>query len=217
MSVGKIEAVLFDFDGVLVDSQAASFAWLSQVISEYGYRKPREEDYREAFGMDRRDAIKHLTKEESERKIDGMMEFAKANERSYPVDMVRLYDLEVDTLKALSGRYKLGVVTNGGRSAVERFFNGANVENLFSVVVAREDVINPKPDPEPLLVAAKKLGIAPEKIVYVGDYDVDAIAGHAAGVKVIGFSKDGVEGADANVLEFKEIPKAISKLEKDLF
>lgn len=212
--MAKIEAVLFDFDGVLVDSQAASFAWLCQIMSKYGYQKPRMEDYKEAFGMDRRDTIKHLTKEESEGRLDEMMEFAKANESGYPVEMVRLYDREVDTLISLSKRYKLGVVTNGGRSAIERFFERVNVKNLFDVVVTREDVAKPKPDPEPLLVASKRLGINPERCVYVGDYDIDVIAGHAAGMKVVGLSPGGIDGADEDASSFADIEKSVEVLGK---
>ena len=215
--MGKIEAVLFDVDGVLVDSKLANFEWLSRVMSEYGYPEPKLEDYLPVFGASRRGTIKHLTNVDSEDELEKMMDFAKSKEGEYPTGMARLYKDETETLAKLSRVYKLGIVTNGSRISVRRFFEKADVEEYFNTVVTSEDVTRIKPDPEPLLAAASKLGVNPKNAVYVGDLDVDVMAGHAAGMKVIIFSKQSVEGADASVTEFKEIPKELTKLEAALF
>lgn len=69
-----------------------------------------------------------------------------------------------------------------------------------------------KPDPEPLLLAAQKLGVKPEETVYIGDVENDLKAAHAAGMKVILYSKDKPEDADAYATSFEKLPSIIGAL-----
>jgi HAD superfamily hydrolase (TIGR01509 family) len=206
----RIKAVLFDMDGVLVDSEEANFRWISSVIEEYGgYPKPKREDYVPAFGSGRHNVIKSLTKEGSEEKIDKMVAYADTKREGYPTDLLKVTDGVVEVLKKLKGDYKLGVVTSAHRYSLERVFSIIDIKKYFDVIVAREDYTHVKPSPEPLRVAAIRLEINPKDIVYVGDRDVDVTSAHAAGMKVVGFSKERIDGADANVSTFEEIPLMI--------
>ncbi len=211
--MGLIKTVLFDVDGVLVDSKDANFAWLSSVITEFGYPKPKKEDYEAAFGMDRHDTLKALTKENSEARIRQLAALARSKNDSFPLEMLKVRAGEVEVLEKLSKAYKLGIVTSSSARSVRRLFAIADIRKLFAAVVTRDDYGEPKPSPEPLLVALKKLGISPENAVYIGDTSIDVIAGHAAGIKVISYSEGGLEGAEANVSTFEEIPHALEKLD----
>lgn len=209
----RIEAVFFDMDGVLVDSKEANFAWIASIVEEYGYQRPRKEDYVPAFGMDRHDTIKLLAKEQSEEKIRELMALANLRNDAFPLGVLKVPRGEKRVLERLSKSYKLGIITNGQPQAIERLFAVADIKNYFSVIITRNDFTKPKPDPEPLLIASKRLGINPKRAIYVGDLDVDVGAGHAAGMKVIGFSENGVDGADANASSFGELPVLLNRFE----
>jgi pyrophosphatase PpaX len=60
-----------------------------------------------------------------------------------------------------------------------------NLAPFFEIIVTMEDSPRHKPAPDPLLVAAQKLGIAPNEAIYVGDADVDMLAAYAAGMSRI--------------------------------
>src|SRR3989344_3730409 len=111
-----------------------------------------------------------------------------------------------EVVKGLSKNYVLAIVTNRIRNSVYEAPALKKLKEYFVVVVAYEDTVNHKPDPEPLLLAAKRLGTRPEKTVYIGDVENDVRAGKAAGMKVIIYSKDKVPGADAYATSFRELP-----------
>ena len=88
----------------------------------------------------------------------------------------------------------------------------APLEKYFKVDVSYEDTINHKPDPEPLLLAAQKLGVLPEDCVYVGDVENDVVAAKAAGMKSILYSNDKLYNADANFSSFSKLPELIKSI-----
>ncbi len=205
-----IVAVLFDLDGVLQDSKQANYAWWKSFLESNGYKMPTIEQFGMVFGGDRQTMLAALSREKSKKKLDELLKLTY--QHPYPVDLLKPQEGEVETLAKLSKSYKLGIVTNGHKTSVERLFKVVDIEKYFSVMVTREEIVNIKPSPESLLLATSKLGIAPNAAIYVGDNDVDIAAAHAAGMKAIGFSEYGIEGSDANVATFPEIPKAIKAL-----
>jgi pyrophosphatase PpaX len=86
-----------------------------------------------------------------------------------------------DTLERLraEGR-RLGVVTAKRRSTVELAFEHLPLGHLFDAVVGGDETERHKPDPEPLLLAAERLGASPAETVYVGDSPFDVRAAKAA-------------------------------------
>ncbi|MGH3000350.1 MAG: HAD family hydrolase, partial [Gaiellaceae bacterium] len=88
-----------------------------------------------------------------------------------------------DALKRLQadGR-RLGVVTAKRRQTVELAFQHVPLGHLFEAVVGGDETTRQKPDPEPLLLAAERLGASPDETVYVGDSPFDVRAAKAAGM-----------------------------------
>lgn len=77
--------------------------------------------------------------------------------------------------------FTLGIATNGPSQVTKDIFNVLGIYGLFSVIIGSEDAVNPKPAPDLLLAACKKVNIPPSSTVYVGDQIVDAEAAEAAG------------------------------------
>ena len=77
--------------------------------------------------------------------------------------------------------FSLGIVTNGPTAITKELLKILKISDLFDVVAGSEDTPNPKPSPDLLLVACKRVGVNPSEAVYVGDQSVDAEAAGAAG------------------------------------
>jgi pyrophosphatase PpaX len=82
-----------------------------------------------------------------------------------------------------SGR-RLAVVSSRRRDALVAGLETARLRDYFPVVVGLDDVSEPKPSPEGLLLAMRRLGVGPERAVYVGDNALDVEAGRRAGTTV---------------------------------
>ncbi len=90
------------------------------------------------------------------------------------------------TLRRLKTGYRLALVTTRDRETVMRFLHRNGWQGLFDAIVTREDVRRLKPHPEPVLLAARRLGLAPHDCLMVGDTAVDIQAGAAAGARTVG-------------------------------
>ncbi|MCX7854339.1 MAG: HAD family hydrolase, partial [Caldilineales bacterium] len=90
------------------------------------------------------------------------------------------------TLQRLKPTYRLALVTTRDREAVGHFLQRNGLADLFDAVVTRDDVRRLKPHPEPVILAAQRLGLTPQECLMVGDTAVDIQAGGAAGARTVG-------------------------------
>ena len=89
-------------------------------------------------------------------------------------------------LGTLLGRYKLAVVTTRARPQAMAFVQRARLEQYFSVVVTRQDVIRMKPSAEPVRKAAAMLGVPVQHCIMVGDTTMDILSARHAGAYAVG-------------------------------
>ena len=80
---------------------------------------------------------------------------------------------------------RLGIVTAKRRITVDLAFNVVPLRHLFDTVVGGDETERHKPDPEPLLLAAERMGVRPEDAAYVGDSPFDIRAAKAAGMRSV--------------------------------
>jgi HAD superfamily hydrolase (TIGR02253 family) len=122
-----------------------------------------------------------------------------------------------ETLNKLRAQgYKLGIVSNGRRLKAAMRLNAAGLDGFFNVVIGWEDTGKKKPEPEPFLMAAQKLGVEPGECMMVGDWPEKDLAGaQAVGMKTCwakyGSRFEGV-GADIFLDDFSEISGAVGIL-----
>jgi N-acetyl-D-muramate 6-phosphate phosphatase len=91
-----------------------------------------------------------------------------------------------EMLHKLAAHYPMCTITTGGAPRVERFLEHFGVRDLFKVVVGSQTTRRMKPHPEPLLYAAKIMGIDPRACVMIGDTTIDMRCGRLAGAQTVG-------------------------------
>lgn len=101
--------------------------------------------------------------------------------------------------------YLVGIVTSKRVSLATKSLKAHGLYDLFACVNGAEDSEGHKPDPDPLLQAAKKLGVSPSRCVYVGDSPYDLQAAHAADMPCVGVSWGKFFGRDTLLEEMPSV------------
>jgi len=89
-------------------------------------------------------------------------------------------------VRASSQKYDLAIVTTRNRADTHEFLEQFDLEDCFKAIVTRQDVRRLKPHPEPVVHAARALGVSPQECIVVGDTTVDVRAGKRAGALTVG-------------------------------
>lgn len=206
-------AMIFDMDGVLINSAHTAYRVRSRLLAGHGIDlnqvpDPHNESHKAASMRDLLAAVHSHTGIE----ID-QAEFSKASV-SAMYEALRSEQAEPGLLALLESLRTQGVplaIASGGRSeSVQKKLEILGIANYFKVIVTASDVANHKPHPEPYLEAARGLEIAPERCVAIEDSVAGVIAGKAAGCTVIGLtlhneSNRPVPGADIKVATWSEL------------
>lgn len=184
---GAIEAVLFDFDGVLVDSEPVHFDCWNEILKPFGLSLNWGDYARDCIGVSDRAMIGAICR------VARREDLFDAIWRQYPRKKELFRDRMRQTvpmpgpvrqmlLDGLAGR-PLALVTSSGRLEVEGALATAGVRQAFQVVVTGEDVRHLKPSPEPYQTAAAQLGI--RQALVVEDSVAGVASGEAAGFEVL--------------------------------
>lgn len=172
------EAIIFDFDGTLVDLDRFIESYTRNFLAENNLPTPP--------------ILKEFYKEINAGTVDvdpSLIEKFKADWKESMVRDIPLIEGVEETVKSLKERrIKLGIVSTGYTERLNRILEAKGLRDYFDVLVGKEDVENQKPDPEGILKAIQGLNIDPRKALYVGDNKVDVIAGKAAGAKTVFFT-----------------------------
>lgn len=199
-------AVIFDIDGVLIDSFEASLKFFEDIMRHTGHPLPTAKKFGSVFHMTLRDALREVMGSADEEEVQRVHDISRGRIVPYPVSLIKYPDGMYEVIQELSRAYLLGIVTSRGRAVVYEAPKLAELQSYFKVAVSSEDTEHHKPHPAPLFLAAARLGVAPEECVYVGDAKTDVLAAHAAGMRCIAYSKVPVEGADETTSLFTDLP-----------
>ncbi len=178
--------VIFDMDGVLVDSSEAHFAAWSRLGEEIGVPHPRA-IFESTFGMHNRQIIPlwvgdRIGADEVERLSDRK----EAMYRDVAAGTLKPLDGVVDLIRSLAGAgFALAIGSSGPRPNVDLVLGILGVRELFQALSTGEEVRHGKPDPEVFLKAASKLGLPPSHCAVIEDAPQGVQAGLAAGARVI--------------------------------
>jgi len=193
MQTLRCAAVLFDFDGVIVDSTAAVARQYTRWALEHDLDP--EAILRTAHGVRTEEVIRQAAPH-----LDALEETIKIERREAEDSGVRIMPGAVDLLNSIP-HSKWGIVTSGRRALVSARLQRLSIP-APSVLVTAEDVTQGKPAPDPYLRGAALLGVKPAKCVVVEDAVAGIRAAHAAGMRVISLPStyDASSLAEADVI-----------------
>ena len=177
-----LRAVLFDFDGTLVDSYPAITASVNHVRASYGLPPLPVDEVRRHVGRGPGYLLTHTVP-------GGNLERDEARYRAHHPSVLRSgthllpgASEIIPTLKTAG--FLLGICSNKPVAFTRQLLDYFHLTEFIDVVLGPEDVPNPKPAPDMLAAALARLGVRPEEALYVGDMTVDIQSGRAAGVRV---------------------------------
>jgi beta-phosphoglucomutase len=178
----EFDAILFDFDGVLLDTEPVHWASWAEVLATVGLTLTWEyyRDY--CIGIDDREMLRLMAPDRDWNSLWALYPAKKklfqARMANPPFDPAR-----VDLLGRLCNVYKLAVVSSSSGTEIEPLLNAGGVRKYFGTMVTSEDVEHLKPAPEPYLLAARRLGA--RRALVVEDSQAGLASGRAAGFEVL--------------------------------
>ena len=193
-----LQTFLFDLDGTLIDSVRLILDSYHHTLAVHGLPPRTDDEWLRGVGTP-------LTTQFAEWREAGLLDALVATYREYNLAhhdrMVTVYPGVVAAVAAIrrAGR-ATGLVTSKNRSGALRGLGLAKLEQMMDVLVCADEVMNPKPHPEPVQKALALLDADPEASVYVGDSIHDMMSGRAAGVRTAAalwgpFGREHLEGA----------------------
>lgn len=194
-----LRSIIFDCDGVLLDSEPVHYAAFKKVLDNEGDTSMTEELYKERYlALDDKGAFTkfytdngrmlHVDELKSlmEKKADVFQQLVQS-------EGVLPFPAVPEFVMALSQRYPLAVASGARRHELETLLEAAGIRHFFETIVSADDVSKGKPDPESFLKAVEWLNasgkrntaIRPEECVVIEDSRDGVRSAHAAGMKVI--------------------------------
>jgi HAD superfamily hydrolase (TIGR01549 family) len=187
-----VRGLLFDLDGVLINSERAWFRVLERARQERGYDAIDYQGFRRSFGQgveaDRRDFFPRQS----------VTEVIADYERLFPAELaaVELMDGALAVLAVLRARgLQLAVVTNTPRALAAQILERTGIIAYLSAFAASGEAPE-KPSPDLIHLALDRLGLKPTEVAYVGDSHSDLVACRAARVRMLGLGIQGDESLD---------------------
>jgi HAD superfamily hydrolase (TIGR01549 family) len=182
-----IAAVVFDMDGVLIESEEVWDSVREAYVRERGGRYDAEVQ-RAMMGMSSTEWSQYL------HDVAGIPDAPAAINDEVVRRMLDAYrahlplvDGAVDAVKRLAADYPLGLASSSNRPLIDTVLEVAGVASLFAATVSSEEVARGKPAPDVYLEAARRLGVDPTRCTAVEDSHGGIRAAKAAGMRVIAF------------------------------
>jgi len=207
----RFPVVLFDLDGTVIDSGAIILASMRHAAKEVLGAEPPDEELMAAVGGPGLEAQMHALAPDH---VEGLVSVYRAHNEPLHEGLVCCPGIDDLLVRLKDEGRRLGIVTAKRRKTVDLAFAQIPLEHLFETVVGGDETARHKPDPEPLLLALRRLGADPGDTAYVGDAPFDIKAAKAAGVFSIAVTWGGIHSRER--LE-AESPDAIVDSAEELY
>jgi pyrophosphatase PpaX len=205
----RFPVVLFDLDGTVVDSGAIILASMRHATREVLGEEYTDEDLMKAVGGPGLEAQMAAFAPD---RVDELVRVYRAHNEPLHDELEACEGMADVLLRLRDEGRRLGIVTAKRRSTVELAFASVPVAHLFEAVVGGDETERHKPHPEPLLLAAERMGADPGETAYVGDSPFDIRAAKAAGMHAIGVTWGRIH--DRERLEAEEPDAVVDRAEE---
>jgi N-acetyl-D-muramate 6-phosphate phosphatase len=187
LDISRIKALCFDVDGTLSDTDDLYAQKVVDLLPRFLFPNPMQTARRlvmwvEAPGNALLGFADTIGLDDE---MTAFIEWLNRN-RKHPRKNFLLVPGVDEMLAQLHGRYPMSVVSARDEKSTMRFLNQFDLYKYFDVIVTGLSTLHTKPYPDPILLAAQKMGARPEECLMVGDTTVDIRAGKAAGAQSVG-------------------------------
>jgi beta-phosphoglucomutase len=216
-----IAAIVFDFDGVLVDSEPLHLRAYQEVLEPLGFSLPREKYYSTYLGYDDAGVFKAVAATRDwqidDQKLSALIEEKGRVYEELLTASDIMYPGAAECIARLAARWPLGIASGAARNEIEMMLRGRSLDRYFRFIVAAGETLEGKPAPDPYLKAALLHGQAPVECVAIEDSRWGIESAKAAGLHCIGITHtypvNELLTADAIVSSLAELtPELIEKI-----
>jgi HAD superfamily hydrolase (TIGR01509 family) len=210
-----LKAVLFDLDGVLVDSMPLHWEVEEEVCKHFGLDFQKLHNNVSFAGITEREMFTALAKRTG--KEHAVEEMLKMKHKLYLQRMERVEIIEDAVLlfkECMACDLKTGIVSSSSRVIVHKMLEKLGIRKATHCIVTADDVREGKPSPEPYLKAARLLEVKPQECIAIEDSQAGVIAAKKAGMICVGFrnphssyknTQEDLSNADVVIENFNEL------------
>lgn len=190
--MSKIQAVLFDLDGVLVDAREWHWEALNQALRLFGHEIGREEHLTTFDGLPTRKKLDYLIQHRGFPK--GLAPIINQLKQVYTKQLIDrhcfpVFHIEYAVSRLKSEGYRIAVCTNSIRETCDMMLGRSGLLDYFDLTLSNQDCAKPKPAPDIYVTAMERLGVSPSNTVIVEDNEYGIQAAAAAGGSVLQVSE----------------------------
>lgn len=202
----RLGAIVFDLDGVLVDSEPLHHGALQEVLAKHGVDVDFDRFRRDYSGLDDQTFFQRVWKEwnlpEADFDLTSLRNENHALQRCVSAG-VQSFPGVLDLVQALVERIPLAICSGSRRAEIVSLLSNLscpNIADCFRTIISRDDVPKPKPDPTGYEMAAERLGVPPVRCLAIEDTNTGIEAAREAGLCVLAVANtqplDRLRGAD---------------------
>ena len=184
-----IDAVIFDFDGVLADTEALHYDAFRDVFADRAWPLSQREYLERYLGYDDRGLIVEYGRDHglplSPADVDAIVHEKSRAFRNRLAAASVVYPGARESVARLGARWPLGIATGSLRDEVIDILTAADLLSGFHAIVAADDGAGSKPSPAPYLAVAARLGVPANRCVAIEDSPGGLLAARAAGMRTI--------------------------------
>ncbi len=223
-----IKAIVFDFDGVLADSEPLHFRAYQQVLSRFGVAFSREDYYANYLGYDDEGVFTQLGERHG-------IPLDSAGVRALIDEKTRIFDSSIESgiesgdilypgaaacVELMASRYPLGIASGALRHEIEAILRGARLDRHFRFIVASGDTPEGKPAPDPYRRAAALHRTDPAQCIAIEDSRWGIESARAAGLACVAitttYSREHLTAADRIVASLDEFtPDLVEAVDRE--
>lgn len=213
MALADGQAVVFDFDGVLADTEALHLRTFQEVFRGRGWTLGRAAYFERYLGFDDRDLVEAFAG-------DANLAVTPEDIRAIVDDKTRLYERRLaegavifptaaPAIARLGARYALAIASGSLGAEITAILERVGLDAAFRVIVGADSVARSKPAADPYLAAVQRLGVAPGSAVAIEDSRWGLTSARSAGLRTIGittsYAAPALAEADAIVSSLDEV------------
>lgn len=216
----KYKGYLFDFDCTLADSTEGIYRCFVHTLAEAGCPPVSRQAILNTIGLTMDASFLALVPPAFPSPLSELKTIYRAKADEIMTKYTFLFPQSAETLQKLKAAgIKTGIVSTKNRYRIMETLLREKLTPYVDVIIGGEDVTSHKPSPEGLLLAAKRLQLAVDELLYIGDHIVDAKAAHSANVDFAAVLTGTTSAADfipyAPTAVFSKLPECLHLLAKE--